>query len=110
MEELGDDSAGPWANSDTIKDPYQLALENYANNASTEETLVIVPKVKEAVMVDVESEVKNPRMHIIEPEEEEEMWEKVNEKKQTFILPPRPNRGAVANEVCAYTYTYLCIY
>eukprot|EP01039_Chlorochromonas_danica_P005347 gene5347-5883_t len=34
-------------------------------------------------------------VHILEPEEEEEKWEKVNERKMGFIMPPRPKRGSL---------------
>lgn len=36
------------------------------------------------------------KMFIIEPDEEEEKWEKINERKSSFTLPPRPHRGSVA--------------
>lgn len=35
---------------------------------------------------------------IIEPEAEEDKWEKRNERKQNFVLPPRPGRGSHAME------------
>lgn len=37
----------------------------------------------------------NGNMFVVEPDEEDEKWEKVNERKQTFTLPPRPPRGSV---------------
>lgn len=37
-------------------------------------------------------------VHIIEPDEEDEKWEKVNERKQSYIIPPRPSRGSQAIE------------
>lgn len=35
-------------------------------------------------------------MYIVEPEKEDEKWEKLNERKQSFVLPPRPCRGDIA--------------
>ena len=53
------------------------------------------------------NESEDPTHHIIEPDEEEEMWEKVNERKRTFnTLPPRPARGSKASEV--WFSLYLC--
>jgi hypothetical protein len=38
-------------------------------------------------------------VHIVEPDEEDEMWEKVNERKISRTLPPRPARGSTVAEV-----------
>eukprot|EP00604_Paraphysomonas_vestita_P003721 CAMPEP_0174822994 /NCGR_PEP_ID=MMETSP1107-20130205/20471_1 /TAXON_ID=36770 /ORGANISM="Paraphysomonas vestita, Strain GFlagA" /LENGTH=322 /DNA_ID=CAMNT_0016043779 /DNA_START=1 /DNA_END=966 /DNA_ORIENTATION=- len=39
-----------------------------------------------------------PNVHIIEPDEEAEKWERVNERKMSYTLPPRPARGSVIGE------------
>ena len=44
--------------------------------------------------VEEASEIKDPTMHIQEPEEEDEMWEKVTERKMGYVMPPRPARGS----------------
>jgi hypothetical protein len=38
-------------------------------------------------------------IHIVEPDEEDEKWELVNERKQSYTLPPRPPRGSQIAEV-----------
>lgn len=38
-------------------------------------------------------------MHILEPDIEEEKWERVNERKISHMLPPRPARGSLAIDV-----------
>jgi len=45
-----------------------------------------------------EAESKRARLHVHEPDEETEMWEKVAERKMSFIMPPRPQRGSEAVE------------
>ncbi|KAJ1413180.1 WD40-repeat-containing domain protein [Ochromonadaceae sp. CCMP2298] len=53
---------------------------------------------KLAAEADVEASIlegsSSRNVHILEPDEEEEMWEKVNERKLTYTLPPRPKRGS----------------
>jgi hypothetical protein len=43
---------------------------------------------------DAPEEPKDPTMHIQEPDEEDEMWEKVTERKMGYVMPPRPARGS----------------
>ncbi len=38
-------------------------------------------------------------VHIVESDEEAEMWEKVSERKIRHVLPPRPARGSQIDEV-----------
>jgi pre-mRNA-processing factor 17 len=46
-----------------------------------------------------EEEAGDSTTHILEPEEEDEMWEKVNERKRCpGQLPPRPARGSKATD------------
>ena len=42
---------------------------------------------------------RDPTIHIVEPDEEAEMWERVNERKISATLPPRPPRGSVPQAV-----------
>lgn len=35
-----------------------------------------------------------PGVHVLEPDEEDEKWERVNERKIGHVLPPRPARGS----------------
>jgi pre-mRNA-processing factor 17 len=66
---------------------------------SDKTVVAVVSTIEEEDNYDiVENEKKRLKMHIVEPDEEEEMWEKKNERKQTFTLPPRPTRGTIANE------------
>lgn len=55
--------------------------------------------------------VNDPTMHIIEPDEEEEKWERVNERKLHTVLPPRAARGTpiapVRHRLCYYYCPYL---
>ena len=45
------------------------------------------------------SVAKKARVFIVEPDEEAEMWQKVNERKINYTLPPRPARGSETTEV-----------
>ena len=81
-------------------DPYQLALEAFKANA-----VQPAPSVAAAASAEPQPEetediaAKNPRLHIVEPEADDEVWEKKNERKMGFVLPPRPARGATIAEV-----------
>ena len=55
-----------------------------------------------------ESKVSDPLVHILEPDEEDEMWEKVNERKINRTLPPRPGRGTTISEVRKHTKSFSC--
>lgn len=94
-ENLGDESAGPWAIIDAPKDAYQLALEQFQQSQPLPEVTVLAPQMAAEPIVEVPM---NPRVHILEPEESEVMWEKVNERKMGLRLPPRPSRGSSATE------------
>lgn len=103
IESLVDDSSGPWATLEKPKDPYQIALEAFQANA-TLPPAVVPQKPVELAEEKEEVVVKNPRLHILEPEAEDEVWEKKNERQMGFVLPPRPARGATIAEVL---YTHL---
>ena len=100
VETLTDDSAGPWANVEAPKDPYQLALEAFKTNPIVPMSIAPVAPSKEPESEEAEgTSAKNPRLHIVEPEADDEVWEKKNERKMGFVLPPRPARGATIAEV-----------
>lgn len=87
MADLGDEASGPWAMS---KVDEKVAVEAIDDEEKVEEMLESSSKVDDSL----KSERKDPTMHILEPEEEDEMWEKVNERKMSYVLPPRPARGS----------------
>eukprot|EP00602_Paraphysomonas_sp_CaronLab_P007649 CAMPEP_0185024920 /NCGR_PEP_ID=MMETSP1103-20130426/8081_1 /TAXON_ID=36769 /ORGANISM="Paraphysomonas bandaiensis, Strain Caron Lab Isolate" /LENGTH=589 /DNA_ID=CAMNT_0027558009 /DNA_START=42 /DNA_END=1811 /DNA_ORIENTATION=- len=89
--EIGDGLDGPWA------------PEPKTEEEIVEEVQEVTPEVVEdTVTEDTKPEAEEPQlpanMHIVEPDEEEEMWERVNERKISYTLPPRPNRGSYINE------------
>ena len=55
---------------------------------------------------DLSDQVIPSNIHIVEPDEEAEKWERVNERKMTFTLPPRPARGSFIGEV-SIIFSYL---
>jgi pre-mRNA-processing factor 17 len=80
---LRDDSVGPWA--ETIVYSKQLLstvseIDQVVNDVQFDDKLM--PKSSDS------------NVFVLEPDAEEEKWEKVNERKQSFILPPRPERGS----------------
>lgn len=88
---LTDDSKGPWDPMENLPEitsahKTDVALDVQAQNSS-------VSCDSKADVSDVE--IPN-NMYIIEPEKEDEKWEKLNERKQSFVLPPRPRRGDIA--------------
>lgn len=82
-EDEDDLNAGPWASFASAKVPrVQASAEAIADEPDR--------------LGDGEPGADNsdPTVHILEPDEEEEKWEKVNERKLSFTLPPRPARGS----------------
>lgn len=103
-EDLGDEMAGPWAplpEVDTVVPVLTLASSEETAAESAEgarvdgSAIAVTEKASEEPPAEEKAPV-DPTMHIVEPDEEAEMWEKVNERKMTFTLPPRPPRGSVA--------------
>lgn len=83
LDYLGDEASGPWAMPKTVE------------KSDVAESIVEEEKVKEKIEeIEVPSEQNDPTMHILEPEEEDEKWEKVNESKMGYVMPPRPARGS----------------
>ena len=84
MEDLGDEASGPWAMSKSDAKVVKVDKEAIEEDE----------KAEDADDENLKSETKDPTMHILEPEEEDEMWEKVNERKMSYVMPPRPARGS----------------
>ncbi len=85
-----DDDAGPWAplknsNQDLLPLPTSLPDVAMTGAGKTQEDQPI-------------KEVSDPNVHIVEPDEDDEKWEKVAERKMKFIMPPRPTRGSSVQE------------
>ena len=102
-EEQEGNNGGVWAaTANTHADAVMKLLEE---NKTLSESLVAESKMteeseKEEQEVCVPTEPVNSTYHIIEPDEAEEMWERINERKNTFnTLPIRPARGSTAVEV-----------
>lgn len=97
-DDLGDGDNGPWApvadESSEVEDTTEIIP--IPTPAPTS-----VPAPKEAPVEiaptpsasEPSPAVNDPTMHIIEPDEEEEKWERVNERKLHTVLPPRAARG-----------------
>ena len=75
----------------------ELSLTSEKNNSNPTETFV-----------DRDEELRRRHIFIVEPDEEQEMWEKVNERKQSYSLPPRPPRGSEPVEVLVWVCTCVC--
>jgi hypothetical protein len=127
-ENLGDELDGPWAPVpvevvEETKPPAAAAAAAAAAALITSDATGVTKSTvaESAVAVSVTAvedkpAVEDPTMHIVEPDEEEEMWEKVNERKIAFTLPPRPARGSTIGQVRAkriqhyilYVMSYMC--
>jgi pre-mRNA-processing factor 17 len=82
-----DDSDSPWTeqSKEKLTAPQIVA-------ALSASSLVLTETKLEAI----EGPTKKPpsNVHIVEPEEETEKWERVAEKKMGFVMPPRQQRGS----------------
>ena len=87
LDQVDDDNAGPWATETAIT---STNLPKRIPKAAKEED--------EGADEGVEAVKEIPGMFIVEPDEESEKWERVNERKMGNLLPPRPARGSVAGE------------
>jgi hypothetical protein len=113
--DLGDEQNGPWATPVpdsfpvTVAAPSAVALEESKESITLESIPVPMPALpKPKRDKNQQSEILLPpnrdgvipeNVHIVEPDEEAEKWERVNEKKMTYTLPPRPARGSCIGEV-----------
>lgn len=84
---------GPWAEKPKSESETQK-VEAAKETAEVEEEVAAAPVV-DVWETDLDRNT-DPTMHIQEPDEEDEKWEKVNERKLSFTLPKRPARGSVA--------------
>ena len=93
LDYLGDETSGPWAMPKTVE------------KSEVAESIAEEEKVKEKVEeIEVPSEQIDPTMHILEPEEEDEKWEKVNESKMGYVMPPRPARGSKVRHFISFHF------
>jgi pre-mRNA-processing factor 17 len=87
-EDLGDESSGPWApiheSEQVLKKEKIIESGNIINKNN---------ELEENEVLD-----SNSTIHILEPDEEDEKWEKVNERKMSYLLPARPLRGSTVSE------------
>lgn len=83
-----DDTDSPWIEQikEKLPAPQSVAALSASSSVLTEN------KQLEAI----EAPTKKPpaNVHIVEPEEEAEKWERVAEKKMGFVMPPRQQRGS----------------
>lgn len=92
-EELGDEQEGPWlpGSADEIKISQPVEKQSRKEKDDS--------PAKSGVGEEEDATLLAKRgIHIVEPDEEAEKWEKVNERKISNILPPRPARSSVAED------------
>ena len=97
MSDRGDGSSGPGAMSKTEEKVVVEAIEEEEKVEEGQEDALKSDDKKEKEKDKVIEKPIDPTMHILEPEEEDEMWEKVNERKMGYTMPPRPARGSQVN-------------
>ena len=127
-EDVGDDLDGPWAPvppvsvGHTESDVCLSISPATTSSPPGDITATAITDTAPSAVVK-EDMAPDPTLHIVEPDEEEEMWEKVNERKIAFTLPPRPARGSQIGPVCVsiclsvclcvclcvYMYRYVCL-
>ena len=86
---------GPWA-VEKVEEPVEKPPEE--SKVEKEKPIDTSATENEAQENAVPEEKEDALMHIAEPDEEEEKWEKVNERKINRALPPRPGRGSTISE------------
>ena len=98
--DLGDESQGPWATERVEETAVTIpAVEEESETKNEKEDKEEEKEKEEDKEGDKEEKEEDNLVHIVEPDEEEEMWEKVNERKISRTLPPRPARGSTISEV-----------
>ena len=98
-----DDTGGPWAaekkqdkqriiivNNSTQNRYHNDKDEEHKQNVEVDSVPTPAPPPVEAVIPD--------NVFIVEPDKEDEKWEKKNERKLGNTLPARPTRGSIPNE------------
>jgi len=103
-EEEDDLGTGPWAApskkeaalTEAVSTVAAAAAAKRSAKVAAEEAKKLGDEAKAEEEGDDDAQGKN--IHINEPDEEAEMWEKVNERKMGYTLPPRPARGTGVEE------------
>ena len=88
-ELLVDDMNGPWS---PIESNVDIVSSNNVLDIKSQHSK------KDSDIEDSDHANVPANVHILEPDQESEKWEKVNERKQSYVLPRRPNRGESAIE------------
>ena len=103
LKALGDSDCGPWTIDSSSEG---VTNETIAQTSKVEEVEDATPAVSK-----IEGDVSGTAagIYIVEPEEEDEKWEKVNERKMSSLLPPRQARGSQVRMLAA-TLLMLCCY
>jgi pre-mRNA-processing factor 17 len=99
LDDDDDEALGPWATYKEVKKVVEAPVapsevtEIAATVAANAATRAARPQIDTSLPAE-----QLATMHIIEPEEEDEKWERKNERKLQHTLPPRPSRGSTAIE------------
>jgi pre-mRNA-processing factor 17 len=91
-DEEDDEAGGPWA---AYKEEKPVAQPQLLPAGGVVATSGVSSK---PLITNYEEKPLPPNTYIIEPEEEDEKWERKNEKKLSFVLPHRPTRGSIPLE------------
>lgn len=84
-DELNEEDNGIWTSAPVIKPLIPTKVVDTADKEHSDEVTASSEK---------EASEAHSNVHIVEPDAEEEKWEKVNERKYTFnTVPPRQKRG-----------------
>lgn len=101
--DIGDGASGPWA--PMPEKPKIVIRETEPKQPTESEASKNKDKLKgnDEPVNQEEQEDENPKedktgVFIIEPDEDAEKWEKVNERKLNHTMAPRPARGSIADE------------
>lgn len=90
LDDDDDETNGPWAPMREDKVVHDVTVPSSSSAA-----LLKVELEQQELPADSGSKSHNAaNVHIHEPDEEDEKWEKVNERKHGNTLPPRPARGS----------------
>ena len=98
-EEDDDEDAGPWAvykeedGGAVAEETKRMKLAAAAKKKAAEEEKAAAEEGDNSDDDDVAAADGPSNIHIQEPDREDEKWEKVNERKISYVLPPRPARG-----------------
>lgn len=105
VDNLGEENDGPWIHVEKPEvqetsmiaaalPPQDVPIISLSSTAvDIESQAKPLPSQKQSVVGDLPSNI-----HIVEPDEEEEKWEQINERKVALSLPPRPPKGSVPSQ------------